>query len=185
MGRLLRYIGVLVFVLALSAYGLSQLDNSDSDDLISQIKNLKSSFSKPKLDKFKEVPSKVICAIHLKELGAAMAAYSNGVANNGFPTAEKWCDLLAEGYVDGSSLKCKFAEKGLSNYAVNKYAIFLGAKIPSKMVLAFDSKSGWNLAGGTELLSTENHQGDGCNVLFGDGHVEYIAAENIPDLKWK
>ena len=41
-----------------------------------------------------------------------------------------------------------------------------------------------NQAGGPELLTTENHEGEGCFILFSDGHVEFIEKESIEDLKW-
>ena len=42
----------------------------------------------------------------------------------------------------------------------------------------------WNQFGGSELLTTENHKGDGCNVLFNDWHAEFVKAERIAELKW-
>lgn len=42
----------------------------------------------------------------------------------------------------------------------------------------------WNQVGGPELLTTENHKGEGCNVLFNDLHVEFIKMERIGELKW-
>ncbi|MFB0552918.1 MAG: hypothetical protein ACETWQ_06330 [Phycisphaerae bacterium] len=42
----------------------------------------------------------------------------------------------------------------------------------------------WNQVGGPELLTMENHKGEGCNVVFGDWHVEYMRAERIGELKW-
>ena len=34
------------------------------------------------------------------------------------------------------------------------------------------------------MLTLENHKGEGCNVVFGDWHVEYVKAERIGELKW-
>ena len=42
----------------------------------------------------------------------------------------------------------------------------------------------WNQVGGPELLTTENHKGEGCNVLFNDWHVEFVKAERLGELKW-
>ncbi len=42
----------------------------------------------------------------------------------------------------------------------------------------------WNQFGGPDMLTTENHKGEGCNVVFGDWHVEYVKAERIGELKW-
>ena len=43
----------------------------------------------------------------------------------------------------------------------------------------------WNQVGGPELLTTEHHKGEGCTILFGDGHVKFIKAEELKDLKWE
>jgi len=43
----------------------------------------------------------------------------------------------------------------------------------------------WNQFGGPEILTTENHKGKGCNVLFNDGRVEFIETEQIGELKWE
>ena len=45
-------------------------------------------------------------------------------------------------------------------------------------------KHRWNQFGGPELLTMENHKGEGCNVMFGDWHVEYVKAERLGELKW-
>lgn len=42
----------------------------------------------------------------------------------------------------------------------------------------------WNLSGGPEILTTRYHKGKGCNVLFADGHVEFVPAKKIPTLRW-
>jgi hypothetical protein len=42
----------------------------------------------------------------------------------------------------------------------------------------------WNQSGGAEILTTDNHKGEGCNVLFNDLSVRFVKTENIRDLKW-
>jgi prepilin-type processing-associated H-X9-DG protein len=53
------------------------------------------------------------------------------------------------------------------------------------VVLLFESRPGWNQSGGPELLTTENHHGKGCNVLFVDGSVRFIKSEELVGLKWQ
>ena len=43
----------------------------------------------------------------------------------------------------------------------------------------------WNQVGGPEILTTENHKGKGCNVLFADGFVRFVKTKNLGKLKWK
>jgi prepilin-type processing-associated H-X9-DG protein len=68
---------------------------------------------------------------------------------------------------------------------MNKYVEGFGDSAPSDIVVLFDAKAGWNQAGGPELLRTDNHGGEGCNVLFVDSHTEFIKTENLGELKWK
>jgi prepilin-type processing-associated H-X9-DG protein len=42
----------------------------------------------------------------------------------------------------------------------------------------------WNLAGGPEMLTTRCHQGEGCNVIFADGHPSYIPSNQLHTLRW-
>ena len=35
-----------------------------------------------------------------------------------------------------------------------------------------------------ELLTTEYHDGQGCNVAFGDGHTEFVISDRIDELYW-
>ena len=43
----------------------------------------------------------------------------------------------------------------------------------------------WNQVGGPEILTTENHKGQGCNILFGDGNVKFVRTKQLGELKWK
>ena len=43
----------------------------------------------------------------------------------------------------------------------------------------------WNQFGGPEILTTENHKGKGCNILFNDLHVEFVKKERLGELKWE
>jgi prepilin-type processing-associated H-X9-DG protein len=54
-----------------------------------------------------------------------------------------------------------------------------------KLVLLFETKTGWNQSGEDELLTTENHEGRGCNILFNDGRVQFVPTERLEDLRWK
>ncbi len=43
----------------------------------------------------------------------------------------------------------------------------------------------WNQFGGPEILTTENHKGKGCNILFNDLHVEFVKTERLGELEWE
>ena len=36
-----------------------------------------------------------------------------------------------------------------------------------------------------KLLNLDNHNGEGCNVLFNDGSVRFVRKKDIGELKWK
>ena len=138
----------------------------------------------PALAKARMIAYRMVCGENISGLGKAMILYA-GDNNEMFPTPEHWCDLLVE-YEDCSRemFRCKGDAQGPSSYAMNKNIDEQGPNAPPDMVLLFESKPGWNQSGGPELLTMENHQGEGCNVLFCDGHYEFVEAEKIEELRW-
>jgi prepilin-type processing-associated H-X9-DG protein len=120
------------------------------------------------------------CAANLRVLGRAMLIYSCG--DGPYPTSNKWCDLLVQGgYTLEETFVCDGAREGRCNYAINPNVSPISHP---RLVLLFETKGGWNQVGGPELLTTENHKGEGCNVLFNDGHVEFVRTEKLGELKW-
>jgi prepilin-type processing-associated H-X9-DG protein len=128
---------------------------------------------------------RIVCANNLKQLGLATIMYAND-NNSKYPTSDKWCDLIEQYHKNDKLYVCPSAEQGKCNYAINKnlpeYSTL--SKRASELVLLFESKPGWNRSGGPELLTTENHRGEGCNVVFCDGHVEFVKTEDLNDLIW-
>ncbi|MHC4658365.1 MAG: hypothetical protein ACYS83_04205 [Planctomycetota bacterium] len=43
----------------------------------------------------------------------------------------------------------------------------------------------WNQVGGPELLTVENHKGEGCHVVFADLSVRFVETRDLGKLKWK
>jgi prepilin-type processing-associated H-X9-DG protein len=100
-----------------------------------------------------------------------------------YPTSDKWCDLLMERDPTMEDLLCcPVQPKQGSTYAVNPNC---EPNSPGDMVLLFETKGGWNQSGGPEILTTENHKGKGCNVLFNDGSVKFIRTKDLTKLKWE
>jgi prepilin-type processing-associated H-X9-DG protein len=139
----------------------------------------------PALARTRQLAFRMTCATNLSGLGKAMLIYANDY-DDMFPTQSEWCDLLIE-YVEVTpkSFVCKGAPEGPCNYAMNENVARLGISAPHDMVLLFETYPGWNQVGGPEMLTTDNHQGDGCNVLFVDGHVEFVKADQRYRLRWK
>jgi len=146
----------------------------------------------------RQFASRRTCATNLSGLGKAMLIYCYDHEDK-FPTASNWCDLLIENAAlahegkgwKGSAIssvifQLKGAGEGLCHYAMNKNVANLGiSAVQPGVVLLFETHSGWNQVGGSDILTTDNHQGDGCNVLFTDSRVEFVRASQIPELRWK
>lgn len=125
---------------------------------------------------------RVICGTNIAGLAKVLTVYA-GENDGNFPTAEKWCDLLIElDYTTKKQFVCPEVGKGRCHYATNPNA---DANSPGDMVLVFETKDGWNQFGGPEILTTDNHEGEGCNVAFVDTHVDFVKAEQLADLMWK
>lgn len=132
--------------------------------------------------KMREASNQLNCSADLRDLGIAMRLYTSE-NDNKYPTLDKWCDLLEKGnYVLRGQLRCPGAEKGPCSYAINPNCEL---NSPNDIVLLFETKGGWNQFGGPELLTFENHGGKGCNMLFNDGHVEFVKPEKTEKLRWK
>jgi hypothetical protein len=150
----------------------------------------------PALARTRALSQRAACITNMSALGKAMLVYANDYDNK-FPTSSKWCDLLIK-YADVNEgmFRCdgafgcrgKRCYKGVSgklcSYAMNKNIEEPGAKAPPDIVLLFETKPGWNQCGGPEILSTDNHRGEGCNILFNDGYVEFVKIKDINNLKW-
>jgi hypothetical protein len=117
---------------------------------------------------------------NLSQIGSAMLIYANE-HNDQFPTPQKWCDLLLEHTdITKDKFRCKADKKGTCSYAMNP-----NAKPDSEpdTVLLFEVKGGgWNKYGGPELLSFDNHKGQGCNILYCDIRVKF--EKDVSDLRW-
>ena len=131
----------------------------------------------------KESARRVEHATNLKLLGVNLRFYADE-HGGAYPPPEKWCDVLVEwsgGHLR-EALRYPRGEREGCPYAMNPHAAGCGAP---DVVLLFESRPGWNQAGGPELLTTENHAGRGCWVVFADGHGDFVAAADIPGLKWQ
>ena len=129
-----------------------------------------------------EYRRRIRCGENLVHLGKAMII-SAGYCDDKYPIQDRWCDLLVKyAEVTEEEFICPSAGKGRCHYAMNPVATL--TSVPDMIVL-FETKGGWNQFGGPEILTTENHKREGCNVLFNDLHVEFVKTEELAKLKWK
>ena len=134
------------------------------------------------------------CAYNLQQLSKAMLLYSND-NNSSYPEQNRWCDLLLEyEQIELKHFLCPGVtfqwRRQVFPWPVPKnekcyYAMNPNCEpnSPTDTVLLFETKGGWNKFGGLELLTFENHFGR-CNILFNDGHVEFVTQKHINDLNW-
>ncbi len=136
-------------------------------------------------------PYRVYCSAKLRGLSKAMQIYANDFDGN-LPPVEKWCDSLVK-HVEMIpwDFVCKAADanEGQSCYAMNKNVA--GKKLSDlapDVVLLFEAKPGWNQIGGPEMLVPDIHEDRkvrGSNILFADGSIEFVKAQDVGSLVWE
>ncbi len=121
------------------------------------------------------------CGTNLYGLGIAMRLYSEQFEKF-YPPADKWCDMLIK-YCEVSleQFKCPSNKKSNCSYAFNSRC---EPNSPPDMVLLFESIGGWNGYGGQDLVQLRHQRQKGCNILFNDGHGEFVKTKDIPNLNW-
>ena len=122
------------------------------------------------------------CKANLRQLCIAMMLYAQD-HNDTYPVSDRWCDLLVSevGAAIEESLRCPEAKDSRCSYAMNPDADPCSG---ADVVLLFESDRGWNASGGSEILTTRHHEGRGCAVLFADGSVRFVKADEVVGLKW-
>jgi hypothetical protein len=125
-----------------------------------------------------------MCTITLRNFSMNEYDYISAFKEKG--TALKWCDFLKE-HRDPKFLrfKCPGDKVGPCSYAINKDFREADELYSKNTVYLFESKPGWNLVGGKELLNLDNHNGKGCTIMFGSGRIEFVTADKIEDLIWQ
>jgi prepilin-type processing-associated H-X9-DG protein len=129
-----------------------------------------------------ELQAQMTCGKNLFNLGTTMRVYASDFDGK-FPYPQEWCDLLLKNdKVNEKLFKCPANKKERCSFAMNPNC---EPNSPEGVVLLFETKGGWNQFGGPEILTFENHKGKGCNILFNDGHVEFVKPKGLVELKWK
>jgi len=131
-----------------------------------------------------EPTSLMRCMMNLRTLYPCLRLYSEDHGGK-YPPAEQWCDVFLGAFGEhqgfNNVFRCPATNVGPCNYAMNPNADLDSG---GDVVLFFESAPGWNQLGGLELLATENHEKPGCAVLFVDGSVRFVKAEELDELKW-
>ena len=97
----------------------------------------------------------------------------------------QWCDYLQLYTVnDDNILMCPKDKVGPCSYAMNEGIPADANELPGDLVVLFESAPGWNRVGGADDVVTGRHSKPGANIAFADGHVEFVEAADIPNLRW-
>ncbi len=145
----------------------------------------------PALSKVKHIAQTVVCETNLIGLSSAMTVYMNDY-EDAYPTPEAWCDLLMQEVdVSPKSLQCPSGPELAFGYAMNEHLRNLSESAvepvaAGQLVVLFEADLGKNGVGGPDdlVLRHERNGQLGCNILFADGHTEFVSEDRIDDLKW-
>ena len=124
-----------------------------------------------------------MCKSKMSFIGKTIIVYAD-INNNMFPTPDKWYDLLIENVEAAPrAFICpeafKAGDKEPCHYAMNPNC---SPNSPNDVVLLFETKGEWNQSGEADLLNLNHFEG--CNLLFNDGHVEWVETEDVGKLNW-
>ncbi len=129
-------------------------------------------------------PPAAQCRAHLKQLGMAFMMYAD--AHGGTLPGEDWVQAVMA-YLDNEDIfRCPAHPDLAVGYAMNTK--MLGAdlrQIPelSERILLFDRLDDADPAvGGPENVPLDGAHEDGVNVLFGDGHVEWLESAEAREV---
>ena len=102
-----------------------------------------------------------------------------------YPSSNNWCDSIKV-FLDEEAnyYLCRDDKTGPCSYALNENIPADAEALPGDLVLLFESIPGWNQTGGIRDVVTDRHGRPGANIAFADGHVEFVEAEEISNLRW-
>jgi len=137
----------------------------------------------------KEDAYRIICGSKLRQFINRFHAYQS--ENSQIPLSSQWCDSIKPFFDEedmNEAFQCTSDPNGPCSYAMNENIPADANELPGDLVLLFESKPGWNRIGGPDDVITDRHEKKnkpGANVAFADGHVEFVEAKEIPNLRWK
>jgi prepilin-type processing-associated H-X9-DG protein len=142
----------------------------------------------PALGKVRQLSQRIQCSTNCAAVTKAIFTYASD-HNDMLPSAETWTNALVNDCnVTMEQFRCPANDNkdNLSCYALNlNIAGKTLSEVPPDVVLIFETTPADNPAGGPELLTTERHQNDGCNIVFADGHAKFVKTEDLKTLKWR
>ncbi len=130
----------------------------------------------------RESPMKERCVENMRALGDALRMYAED-NDNRFPPPASWCDAIVPYLEDRRDVfVCPAAPDQLCGYALNPYPSGPArkmSKLPTPMVLVFESDAGWNAHGGRSLLPEATRHLSGDDLLMADGRVIWVRRDDL------
>ena len=139
----------------------------------------------PALAKAKQRAQSINCVNNVKQLGLAARIYASD-HGDAFPDAAKWCELIQNDVGSPNAFQCP-ADPGLRcAFAYNrKLDGWKVSEANPQTVLFFESRAGWNAAGGPGLFAAHKHSTTRIVVGFADGSVQQLPRSQLDTLRWE
>jgi uncharacterized RDD family membrane protein YckC len=137
----------------------------------------------PVFSQAREKARSAVCMAHMKQIGLGLSMYADDYDGH-LPLAKSWCDGV-QTYVRNPVLfQCPNLPDARGAQAYNaRLSAVPKTRIatPDQTPAVFDSKAGWNLAGGAELADPRHSEG--LNMLFMNGQVDWL--RSLDQVVWK
>ena len=139
----------------------------------------------PALAAAKQKAQAISCVNNLKQLAIGVRMYSADNKDQ-LPPAATWCDAIKANAGSEKIFKCAAVNPGSRcDYAFNaKLGGMDASKVDPHTVMIFESDSGWNANGGSELMIRKPRHARGFVVAFVDGSVQQLQESQLNTLRW-
>lgn len=138
----------------------------------------------PALASARESAHRAPCMNNVKQIGLAFSMYAD--ENNNKLPARNWCDAVITNVSNNMKVfKCPSGHDEQCSYAFNANMLGQSWQSDPNVVVLIEAPLGWNgLVSGPGAVPSSPHR-RGYNVLFNDGHVEFVPSNRLSQLKWK
>ncbi len=139
----------------------------------------------PALAAAKQKAQEINCVNNEKQLALAVRMYADA-HNDQLPPATTWCDAIQASVGLEKVFKCPAVDANeRCDYAFNaKLDGLAESKVAPNTVMIFESNSGWNANGGSELMINASRHARMFVVAFADGSVQQVRESQLSTLRW-